>query len=95
VCEPVELIDQPVAGDGSFDQAAEAFGGVLIDDGDNLDRPAIGGGVELEVDRPPGSAHQRHRLSGGWSVLTGVALIQAANTPWWPGVAGMSSAHSS
>jgi hypothetical protein len=26
---------------------------------------------------------------GGWSVLTGVALIQATNTPWWSGVAGI------
>lgn len=33
--------------------------------------------------------HLGYLLTGAWSVLTGVALIQAANTPWWPGVAGI------
>src|SRR5215217_3688660 len=50
--EPVELGDQPVAGDGPFDQTAQAFAGVLVDDGDDLDRPPVGGGVELEIHRP-------------------------------------------
>ena len=64
--KPVEFVDQLVAGNGAFDESAEAFAGVLVDDGDNLDRPAIGGGVELEVDRPhPVRRLGRHRLSGG------------------------------
>jgi hypothetical protein len=39
---------------------------VLVDDGDDLDRSAVGGGVELEVDRPhPVRRIRGHRLSGG------------------------------
>jgi len=33
--------------------------------------------------------HLGYLFTGGWSVLTGVALIQATNTPWWIGVAGI------
>jgi len=33
--------------------------------------------------------HLGYLFTGGWSVLTGVALIQATNTPWWTGVAGI------
>lgn len=33
--------------------------------------------------------HLGYLLTGGWSVLTGVALVQATNTPWWAGVAGI------
>jgi hypothetical protein len=33
--------------------------------------------------------HLGYLFTGGWSVLTGVALIQATNTPWWSGVAGI------
>jgi hypothetical protein len=33
--------------------------------------------------------HLGYLLTGAWSVLTGVALIQAANTPSWSGVAGI------
>jgi hypothetical protein len=62
--EPVQLIDQPVAGDGAIDQAAQARAGVLIDDGDDLDRPAVGGGVELEVDRPHPVRRIRDRSVG-------------------------------
>lgn len=36
--EPVELVDEVVAGDGAGDQPAEAFAGVLVDDGGDLDR---------------------------------------------------------
>jgi len=50
--EAVEFVDQVLAGDRALDQAAEAFTGVLIDDGHDLDRPAVGGGVELEVHSP-------------------------------------------
>ena len=31
--------------------------------------------------------HLGYLFTGGWSVLTGVALIQATNTQWWSGVA--------
>ena len=41
-----------LTGDAALHEAAEAFAGVLIDDRDDLDRPPVGGGVGLEVDRP-------------------------------------------
>src|ERR1700752_118326 len=50
--QAVQFGDQVLAGDGTLDQSAEAFAGVLVDDRDELDRPAVGGGVELEVSRP-------------------------------------------
>lgn len=34
----------------AIDQAAETFAGVLVDNRGDLDGPAVGGGVELEVD---------------------------------------------
>lgn len=33
--------------------------------------------------------HLGYLLTGGWTVLTGVAVIQFATTPWWLGVAGI------
>jgi hypothetical protein len=42
--------------------------------------PEEGLGWVISVARGP--------LTGGWSVLTGVALTQAENTPWWSGAAG-------
>jgi hypothetical protein len=33
--------------------------------------------------------HLGYLFTGAWSVVTGVALIQATNTPWWSGVAGI------
>jgi Domain of unknown function (DUF4386) len=33
--------------------------------------------------------HLGYLFTGAWSVLTGAALIQATNTPWWTGVAGI------
>ena len=51
-CEAVECVDEPIAGDGAVDQPAEALAGMFVDDGHDLDRSAVGGGVELEVDRP-------------------------------------------
>src|SRR4051794_7619887 len=50
--DAVEFVDEHVGGDGALDQAAEAFAGVLVDDGHDLDGSAVGGGVELEVDGP-------------------------------------------
>jgi hypothetical protein len=41
-----------LAGDAALDHAAEAFAGVLVDDRDDLDRSAVGAGVELEVGCP-------------------------------------------
>jgi hypothetical protein len=51
----------PVAGDRAVDQAAEAFVGVFVDDRHALDRPAVGGRLELEVDRP----YPVRRIHGG------------------------------
>jgi hypothetical protein len=52
--EAVEFVDQVSSGDVALalDQAAEAFTGVFIHNGHDLDRSAVGGGVELEVHRP-------------------------------------------
>jgi Domain of unknown function (DUF4386) len=33
--------------------------------------------------------HLGYLFTGAWSALTGVALIQATNTPWWLGLAGI------
>jgi Domain of unknown function (DUF4386) len=33
--------------------------------------------------------HLGYLFTGTWSVLTGVALMQATNTPWWLGLAGV------
>ena len=50
--QPIQLIDQVIGGDGALDQPAQAFAGVLINDGHDLDRAPVGGGVELKVHRP-------------------------------------------
>jgi hypothetical protein len=50
--EAVEFVDQVSSGDVAVDQAAEAFAGVFVHYGHDLDRSAVGGGVELEVHRP-------------------------------------------
>ncbi|BBX55075.1 hypothetical protein MSHO_33680 [Mycobacterium shottsii] len=41
-----------ITGDAALDHTAEALAGVLVDDRHDLDRPPIGGHVELEVHRP-------------------------------------------
>ncbi|HEY9292708.1 MAG TPA: DUF4386 domain-containing protein [Microlunatus sp.] len=33
--------------------------------------------------------HLGYLFTGGWTVLSGVAVIQATNTPWWLGVVGI------
>ena len=33
--------------------------------------------------------HLGYLFTGAWSALTGVALMQATNTPWWLGLAGV------
>jgi hypothetical protein len=53
--EAVEFVDQVSSGDVALDQAAEAFTGVFIHNRHDLDRSAVGGGVELEV-------HHRHHV---------------------------------
>ncbi len=50
--QPVELIDQNIGGDAAFNQPAQAFPSVLINDRHDLDRAPVGGGVELKVHRP-------------------------------------------
>jgi hypothetical protein len=44
-----------LAGDTTLDHPTEAFAGVFVDDGDDLDRPPVGGDIELEIRRPPES----------------------------------------
>jgi hypothetical protein len=33
--------------------------------------------------------HLGYLFTGSWSALTGMALMQATNTPWWLGLAGV------
>ena len=33
--------------------------------------------------------HLGYLFTGAWSVLSGVAVVQATNAPWWLGVAGI------
>ena len=47
--QAIQLTNQVIGGDGSLDQPTQAFAGVLVDDGHDLDRPPIGGGVELKI----------------------------------------------
>jgi hypothetical protein len=61
--ETVEFADQMLAGDAAINHPAEALAGVLIDDGHDLDRPPVGGDVELEIHRPhPVGPIRGHRV---------------------------------
>jgi hypothetical protein len=50
--EAIQFVDEVLAGDRPVDQSAEAFAGVFVDDGHDLDGAAVGRGVELEVHGP-------------------------------------------
>lgn len=50
--DAAEFVDEVVAGDVAFDESAEAFAGVFVDDRCDLDRAAVSRGVEPEVDGP-------------------------------------------
>jgi hypothetical protein len=63
---PVQFGGEHFAGDGALDQPAEKFTGVLVNHRQDLDRPTVGGRVELEVDGPHHvragrGRHRRHR----------------------------------
>src|SRR6218665_2942848 len=45
-------VGEPVRGEGAFHEPADAFAGVFIDDGADLDRSALLVGIELEIDCP-------------------------------------------
>src|SRR6218665_834927 len=45
-------VGEPVSGEGAFHEPADAFAGVFIDDGADLDRSALLVGIELEIDCP-------------------------------------------
>jgi hypothetical protein len=74
--DAVQLIDEIVAGDRTCDQATKTLTGVLIHDGHDLDRAAVGGGVELEIHRPHpiGRVRDRRRDGGGTQPFTAVPL---------------------
>ena len=48
----LELGDEPLGGDRSLHQMQQRFTGVFVDHRRDLDGLAVGGGIELEVDRP-------------------------------------------
>ncbi len=72
----IEVVLQRLACDGSLNQSAEAFAGVLIDHGGDLDRPPLLVGIELEVHRPDHIRGRRCRGAGGGSPA---ALTAAAH----------------
>jgi hypothetical protein len=74
--QTVELGDQVLAGDTALDHPTEAFAGVFVDDGDDLDRPSVSGGVELEVHRP----HPVGRIGGYGQWCGGAAVAFAPST---------------
>jgi len=55
--QAIQLTDQLVGSYGSLDQSTQAFSGVLVDDRHDLDRPPIGGGIELRI-------HCEHAAAG-------------------------------
>jgi hypothetical protein len=50
--ESIEFGDEVLASNRPLHQTAEAFAGVFVDDGHDLDRTPVGGGVEFEVSGP-------------------------------------------
>src|SRR3954451_4153994 len=51
-CEALERLDGVVGGDAGRDVHRQRFAGELVDDVEQLDRAAVDGLIELEVDRP-------------------------------------------
>src|SRR3954466_13231466 len=51
-CEALERLDGVVGGDAGRDVHRERFAGELVDDVEQLDRAAVDGLIELEVDLP-------------------------------------------
>lgn len=74
--QTVELGDQVLADDTALDHPTEAFAGVFVDDGDDLDRAPVSGGIELEVHRP----HPGGRIGdyGQWRGRAAVAFAPSA-----------------
>lgn len=69
--DAVEFGAEVLAGDVALDQTTQALAGVFVDDGGDLDRAPVGGGVELEVHRPDpvGGISGRH-VGGGRGAVT-------------------------
>ena len=63
--QTIKFADQVLAGDVAINHPAEALAGVLIDDGHDLDRSTVGGGVKLKVHRPHLIRGIRGRHAGG------------------------------
>src|SRR5262245_41154417 len=61
---PLERLDCGVGADSSSDRRRECFAGVLVGDGQDLDRPAVGGAVADEVDCPHLIGTRRDQLAG-------------------------------
>ena len=81
--ETVEFLDEGIP--VRVDEAGEAFTGVLIDDGHDLDRSAIGGGVELQVHIS--QADIPRPVAGGQSLWPEVLALPI--TPFPPTVDGV------
>ncbi len=54
----LQLVDEPLGGDRALYDVQQGLAGALVDHRRDLDGPAVDGGVELEVQRPPPWAHQ-------------------------------------
>jgi hypothetical protein len=73
-----------LAGDAALDDPAQTLAGVLVDDRHYLDRPPIGGAVELEVHRPHTVGRisfDRGRRGRGAAVLPGHAAGEPFTDP--------------
>jgi len=78
--EVIEFSDEFLAGDGALNHSTKAFAGVLIDDGHELDRSCVGGGVELEVHGP----HPVGRIGDHGVRCSGAAVVFAASSLRYP-----------
>jgi hypothetical protein len=76
--QPIKLGDQVLAGDAAFDHSTQAFAGVSVDDRDDLDRPLVGGDIELEVHRlhPVGHIRDDRRRCGGGAVAFAASTLR-------------------
>ena len=84
--EAVEFGDQVLAGDAALHEATEALAGVFVDDRDDLDRSALAGGIELEVDCPHsvGCIGGRDVGSGGGSAAFAAPPLRHPKTLFTP-----------
>jgi hypothetical protein len=75
-----------LAGDTALHEATEALAGMFVDDGDDLDQPALSGGIELKVDcpHPVGRIGSRDVGSGGGAAAFAPPPLRHSQTLFTP-----------